>query len=119
MNRSIPLLFLALAGCPNSEGEKKTAPSVTATATQAPSVTAAPVVDASLPAAELKITTGGTTMVYDVMKFEVKAGQPVHVVLANKPPGALPHNFVLLTAGKEASYAASVVSLEKANYYKD
>ena len=122
MNRNIIILVAAaaLVGCPKSEPDKA-APTATAPATIAPSVTAnAPAVDASQPTAELKIGVSGSTMTFDVTKFEVKTGQPVHVVLENKGPGELPHNWVLLDkAGKEASYAASVVALEKDGYYKD
>jgi azurin len=123
MNHNILILVAAaaLVGCPKSEPEKA-APTATVPATIAPSVTASapPAVDASQPTAELKISASGSTMSFDVTKFEVKVGQPVHVVLENKPPGELPHNWVLLSkAGKEASYAASVVALEKDGYYKE
>lgn len=116
--------MIALAGCPKSEGDKS-APS--ATPSVAPSVTAPPITTPSvtpsaapaLPTAEFKITASASTMAFDVTRFYVKTGQPVHVVLENKSPGTLPHNWVLLKAGKEASYALLVVNNADAGYYAD
>ena len=83
----------------------------------APAVAAAPQpvaeAGAEQPTAELKIAASGVTMVFDVTRFAVTAGQSVHVVFDNRPPGALPHNWVLLKPGKEASYAAFVVEKVK------
>jgi azurin len=124
--RTRAILTIAMAvtlfGCPKSEGDKpaptaSAAPSVTAPPVTTPS--AAPSAAPALAPAELKITATGTTMVFDVTKFYVKTGQQVHVVFENKAPGTLPHNWVLLKAGKEASYAASVVSNVDAGYYSD
>jgi len=123
----IGTMTVALAGCPKSEGDKPApsataTPSVTApvatpsvTASAAPSASAAP----ALAPAELKITASASTMAFDVTKFYVKTGQQVHVVFENKAPGTLPHNWVLLKPGKEASYAASVVNAVDAGYYAD
>lgn len=126
----MPLLAVALAAsaCDHkSSGENPaattSAPSATAEAPK-PSATAsaAPVADAApaVAAAEFKISATGATMVYDVNKFYVHAGQPVHVVFENKAPGTLAHNWVLLAKpGTEASYAASVVDKVKADFYAD
>lgn len=123
--RFLPPLIaaVALTGCPKSEPDK-TQPSATTSATvEAPKpsvsaiVTAVP--DAAKPPAELKISASGTTMVFDVTRFYATTGQQVHVVFENKAPGSLPHNWVLVKPGKEASYAAFVVDKADAGYYLD
>lgn len=93
-----------------------TAPTAPAQAANAPTAPAAGE-GAQGPIAELKVSTTGATMAFDVTKFEVTAGQTVHVVFTNKTPGALGHNWVLLKPGKEAAFAASV--LDKPGYFTD
>ncbi|HEX7604073.1 MAG TPA: plastocyanin/azurin family copper-binding protein [Polyangiaceae bacterium] len=121
------LFTIALAAaCSNKPAGDKPAPTTTPSATAvvvpsavasaAPSAVAAP----ALATAEFKIGATGMTMVYDVSKFYVKPGQPVHVVFENKAPGTLAHNWVLLAkAGTEASFAASVVDKTKDDFYAD
>ena len=58
-------------------------------------------------------------MVFDVTRFYVTTGQQVHVTFENKGTGQLPHNWVLVKPGKEASYAAFVVEKADAGYYQD
>jgi azurin len=120
--RAIPLFVagFVLVGCPKSEPDK-TQPSATVEAPKpdaAPLITT-PVVDAAKPPAEFKVTATASTMVFDVTRFYVTTGQQVHVVFENKGPGALPHNWVLVKPGKEASYAAFVVDKADAGYYLD
>lgn len=127
MNRLVIACALAaLAACNNSSSDKPaptaTAPTPTPSAvvSAAPSVTAsAAPVDAALPPAELKITANPATMAFDVTRFYVTTGQQVHVTLENKGQGTLPHNWVLVKPGKEASYAALVVDKVKDGYYAD
>ncbi len=123
MNRSIVIaaVAFALAGCTKPSGDAPPAPT-TQTPVATPSVSViviAQPIDAALPTAELKLSASGTTMLFDETKFYVKAGQPVHVVFENKLPGTLPHNWVLLKPGKEASYALFVVDKASDGYYAD
>lgn len=117
---------LALAACTEKPSGDKAGPTTSApsatTEAPKPSAAASAVVVAAVaqPTAELKIGSTGVTMVFDVSKFYVKPGQPVHVTFENKAPGTLPHNWVLLAKpGTEASYAASVVDKVKDDFYAD
>ena len=56
---------------------------------------------------EVKLTVTGNTMAFDVTKITVRAGQQVHLVLQNEPPGTLSHNWVLVNPGTEAAVAAA------------
>jgi azurin len=59
---------------------------------------------------EVHIIVSANGMTYDVTKISATAGQPVHVVLENKAPGVLAHNFVLVRPGTEAAVAAAGLS---------
>jgi len=124
MRHSIIVLFsLALFGCPKSEPDKTqptaTAPSATTEAPKPSAVVSAAPVDASKPAIDFKISASASTMKFDVERFYATAGQPVHVIFENKKPGTLPHNWVLVKPGKEASFAAFVVDKADAGYWAE
>jgi azurin len=59
------------------------------------------------PTLEVHIAASGITMKFDVTRIAAAPGQTVHVVLENKPPGQLPHNWALVKPGTEASVAAA------------
>ncbi len=56
---------------------------------------------------EVHIGVSASAMAFDVTKIAAKPGQSVHVVLENKGPGVLPHNWALVKAGSEAAVAAA------------
>jgi azurin len=72
----------------------------------------------TLPTAELKVSSIANTMAFDVKSLTVKAGQPVHLVFTNHSTMAtLPHNWVLVNRGTEASVAAHGLTMgEPAGY---
>jgi azurin len=109
---SIPLLFAVLAcnvGC--SKTNKEETPAATATAPPPATTSAAPSASAA-PAkpvqhVELAIQSVANTMAYDKTTLTVPAGAEVHLVLKNNSTMAtLPHNWVLVKPGTEASVAA-------------
>jgi azurin len=59
------------------------------------------------PVVEVHMTVHANGMTFDVTKITAAAGQTVHVVLDNKLPGVLAHNFALVKPGTEASVAAA------------
>ncbi len=63
--------------------------------------------DDGKPIVEAHITVSGSTMTYDVTKIAAAAGQRVHIVLENKVPGILGHNWALVRPGTEAAVAAA------------
>jgi azurin len=68
--------------------------------------------------AEINIATVGETMTYDQTAFTVKAGQTVHVVLSNHATSqAMKHNWVLVTAGKEATVATAGLAAGEGSGY--
>jgi azurin len=58
------------------------------------------------PVVEVHISVNGVTMKYDVTTITASAEQRVHVILENKLPGTLPHNWTLVMPGTEAAVAA-------------
>ncbi|HEX7481099.1 MAG TPA: hypothetical protein VF331_25065, partial [Polyangiales bacterium] len=56
---------------------------------------------------EVHIAVSANGMTYDVTKISAAPGQLVHVVLENKAPGVLAHNFVVVKPGTEAAVAAA------------
>jgi azurin len=68
---------------------------------------------------ELHLVASGITMKFDLVKLQAKAGQSVHFVLENKPPGALPHNWALVRPGTEAAVALAGLKKGAAEGYLD
>jgi azurin len=108
---AIPLFVAALAanvGC--SKADKELTPAATATspppaASAAPSASAPPA--KPVPHVELAIQSVANTMGYDKTALTVPAGAEVHLVFKNNANMAtLPHNWVLVKPGTEASVAA-------------
>jgi azurin len=110
---TMTLLVAALAmglGC--SKAEKETPPATTAapppsppSATAAQSASAAPV--KPVQHVELALQSVANTMTYDKTALTVPTGAEVHLVLKNNATMAtLPHNWVLVKPGTEASVAA-------------
>lgn len=104
----IPIFVVAFAaniGC--SKGDKEVTPAATATATAsvAPSASAAPA--KVVPHVDLALQSVANTMTYDKTALTVPSGAEVHLVLKNNSNMAtLPHNWVLVKPGTEASVAA-------------
>jgi azurin len=65
----------------------------------------------------VQIGASGTTMKFDVTAITASAGQSIHLVLNNKPPGQLPHNWVLVRPGTEAKVAAAGLAKGQAAGY--
>jgi azurin len=118
---------LALAaGCSKSDDSQKSAPP---TATSAPAATtaAAPTPSAAPSASakpaqtvEIQIASVANTMTYDKTKLSVPAGSSVHLTMKNNATMAtLPHNWVLVKPGTEASVAAAGLKLGEAAGYFD
>ncbi|HSQ67364.1 MAG TPA: plastocyanin/azurin family copper-binding protein [Polyangiaceae bacterium] len=115
--------LLALA-CNKTEEKKETPapPPSESTAAAPPSATAPPTPATASAAAEgktveLKVTAQATTMAFDPTTLTVPAGSTVHLVLENKKPGALAHNWALVNPGTEAKVAADGLAKgEAANY---
>ncbi|MDP9151175.1 MAG: plastocyanin/azurin family copper-binding protein [Myxococcota bacterium] len=68
---------------------------------------------------ELEIGTVANTMTFDKTKLSVPAGAEVHLVIKNNATVAtLPHNWVLVKPGTEASVAAAGLKLgDPAGYF--
>ncbi len=109
-------LVIPLASC--SKAKQQDAPDIT-TATErslppVPKAAPAPVlapapsaVSAAAQKVEFTIGTVGNTMAFDKTTLTVPTGSTVHVIVKNAEPGMLPHNWVLVKPGREASVAAA------------
>jgi azurin len=114
------------AGCSKDDSQKSSPPAVStppppATTTAAPVVSAAPSASAK-PAqtVEIQIASVANTMAYDKTKLSVPAGSTVHLTMKNNATMAtLPHNWVLVKPGTEASVAAAGLKLGEAAGYFD
>lgn len=111
----------ASAGC--GKEEQKAAPMASATAapTQSAPAPAAPEAEApkAVPKVELKLESVANTMTYNKTTLTVPAGAEVHLTLKNNSTmTTLPHNWVLVKTGTEASVAAAGLKLgEPAGYF--
>jgi azurin len=68
---------------------------------------------------EVHVTSNGIAMKFDLVKLQAKTGQSVHLVFENKPPGTLPHNWVLVRPGTEAAVALAGLKKGVAEGYLD
>ena len=125
---SIALIATTLAlaaGCSKSDESQKSAPpaATSAPAATAPTPSAAPAPSASAKPAqtvEIQIGSVANTMTYDKTKLSVPAGSSVHLTMKNNATMAtLPHNWVLVKPGTEASVAAAGLKLGEAAGYFD
>jgi len=118
--------FVAAAivcGCGKSESHQEgttMAPAPSAPASVAvPAPPPAPTPSAApAPHVEIQLASVANTMAFDKTKLSVPAGAEVHLTLKNNATMAtLPHNWVLVKPGTEASVAASGLKLgEPAGY---
>jgi azurin len=128
----IALLVSSLAlttGCGKNEDSQKSSPPAVPTppppATTAASAkaSAAPAPSAAAKPAqtvEIQIASVANTMAYDKTKLSVPAGSTVHLTMKNNATMAtLPHNWVLVKPGTEASVAAAGLKLGEAAGYFD
>lgn len=119
MKRVIAMLMAsgALAGCAKEESREASGHDHGATTqaaeTAAPVSTTPPAPAASGSAAatsevlEVHLASVGNTMAFDITQITAKAGQKVHLTLKNGGTLKLmPHNWVLVKPGTEASVAA-------------
>jgi azurin len=120
--------LLALAGCSKSDEKPappaattsvpaapSTPPPATATASAAPSASAKPA-----QTVEIQIASVANTMTFDKTKLSVPAGSSVHLTMKNNATMAtLPHNWVLVNKGTEASVAAAGLKMGEAAGYFD
>jgi azurin len=69
---------------------------------------------------ELKVASVANTMTFDVSKLSVPAGAEVHITFKNNATAStLPHNWVLVKPGTEASVAAAGLKLGEPAGYLD
>lgn len=129
LDRKQALLALLLAGAcdkPDLEPEVQAAPlrkpdptPLTAVAAPSSSGAAAPKASAG-DVAELRIATVGNTMAFDTKSFTVATGQQVHVVFKNNSSmELLPHNWVVVKPGTEATVAAAGLKAGESAGYLD
>ena len=132
MMRSFPIVFLVAVstslagavGCQNAKADShkgtaaSVAPSEVAPVVPKPEPTA---VEAPKPAqhVELQIESMANTMTFDKKALTVPTGAEVHLVFKNNATmSTLPHNWVLVKSGTEASVAAAGLKLgEQAGYF--
>jgi azurin len=104
-------LAVATAGCGNDNKPTGSAPATTPApvATEAPMPTpTASVPQKTAPHVEVQIASVANQMVFDKTAFTVPAGAEVHLTLKNNATmSTLPHNWVLVKTGTEASVAAA------------
>jgi azurin len=100
-----------------------TTPPAATTAAVAATVSAAPAPSASAKPAqtvEIQIASLANTMTFDKKTLSVPAGSTVHLTMKNNATMAtLPHNWVLVKPGTEASVAAAGLKLGEAAGYFD
>lgn len=128
--RSTPVLAFALlvAACGKSDAHAMPSDHPTSTAV----ATVAPVASAVVPAptateppkpaqhVELQLATVANTMAFDKTKLSVPAGAEVHLTIKNNATMAtLPHNWVLVNPGTEASVAAAGLKIGEGAGYLD
>jgi azurin len=111
-----------VGGCgKNEDPQKSTPPAPPAATSAAPAVAStppAPVKPAEI--VEIQITSVANTMAFDKTKLTVPAGSTVHLTLKNNATMAtLPHNWVLVKPGTEASVALAGVKIGEAAGYLD
>lgn len=111
---AVPLLALA-AACgkeAKATGNAATQPaSIASTVSEAPAQSVAPaptpsVPEKTVPKVDIQIASVANEMAFDKTALTVPAGAEVHLVLKNNATiSTLPHNWVLVKAGTEASVA--------------
>jgi azurin len=129
--RTFTTIFFALAmasslGCSkaddsNNKGTANSMPTPPATTTEAPKPPPPPV-ESAKPAqhVELQIASVANTMTFDKNALTVPAGAEVHLTLKNNATmSTLPHNWVLVKPGTEASVAAAGVKMGEPAGYLD
>jgi azurin len=132
--RTISVAFLAIAlasaACSKSQADTGNSGTTNAMPTPPPPPATAPAATAAAPATacaaakpaehvEIQIATVANTMTFDKTKLSVPAGAEVHLTLKNNATmSTLPHNWVLVKPGTEATVAAAGLKLgEQAGYF--
>ncbi|MDP9036234.1 MAG: plastocyanin/azurin family copper-binding protein [Myxococcota bacterium] len=119
----LPVLVLLLAtasGCGKAPEQSQPPPAATASAVEVkPKAEPEATVVKPVQHVELQLATVANTMMYDKKSLTVPAGAEVHLVLKNNATAAtLPHNWVVVKPGTEASVAAAGLKLgEQAGYF--
>jgi azurin len=123
----LALVMAGSAGCGKSDDSSKPAP--TAAPAPTPTVSAAPKPDptpavtasaAPKQKVELALASVANTMTFDKTALTVPAGAEVHLVFKNNATMAtLPHNWVLVKPGTEATVAAGGLKMGEAAGYID
>jgi azurin len=123
--RLLMLVTLTAPAC-NKPQEEAPAPASSAPAAPAPAAPSALPAPSAAPSAaakaaehvEIQMASVANTMAFDKTKLTVPAGAEVHLTLKNNATMAtLPHNWVLVKPGTEASVAAAGLKLgEPAGY---
>lgn len=112
----IVLSVALVTGCEKKETENQgspaTLPSGSAATSAAPAVVPTPPVPTAsatpVPHVEIEIASVANTMTYDKSKLTAPTGAEVHLTLkSNSTMATLPHNWVLVKKGTEASVAAA------------
>jgi azurin len=129
MHRSMTVLAAALVACAIGCGkeENKAAPPAASTAAPAaPTESAPPPAPSASPApkpaqkVEIQMESVANTMTFSKTALSVPTGAEVHLTLKNNATMAtLPHNWVLVKPGTEASVAAAGLKLGEAAGYID
>ena len=119
----VTLLAIVLtAGCGKSSDDVHPVETTGSTAVPAPTATVAPkpeptVAPKPVQHVELQIASVANTMTFDKTALTVPAGAEVHLVLKNNATAmTLPHNWVLVKPGTEASVALRGVKLDQAGF---
>jgi azurin len=121
----VVLPLLVLAGCSKAQAEKQ-APAEKAAAEAPPTAAEVkpkepdPAPAKPVQHVELEIASVANTMTFDKKTLTVPAGAEVHLVFKNNATmETLPHNWVLVKPGTEASVAAAGLKLGEAAGYLD
>ena len=109
---ALVLLAPLAAGCSNDNKSSGPAPAAVApppVATEAPKpAPTASVPEKTVPHVEVQMSSVGNQMAFDKTTLTLPAGAEVHLTLKNTATVAtLPHNWVLVKTGTEASVAAA------------
>jgi azurin len=119
------LALMGASGCGKAQAEKSEPAATVAPAETQPKPPPAVVAPPAAPVkpaehVEIEIASVANTMTFDKKALSVPAGAEVHLVLKNHATmDTLPHNWVLVKTGTEASVAAAGLKLGEPAGYVD